>query len=724
MFYPNSEIVLSSPPQQSLSTPSHLASSSFSTPCSTDYGVIPALMGILPTQHTAATSQRSDATPTSSIATRVVSVTSGTRSLSDCELRPSPLHIPEVLQEICHYLDRPALVHVSRVSRRFWACSAPLLWTAIPDYAWKNHYFRANWHRYGSQIMTLSCGPGVDLGLVSLYCSNLISLDVSKIRGPIRAEGKGDMANASQVGYQGRAPTKTQYQQRMEGKANSDKQSNQDFLVDNYSSFLRMTDGLIQVIQNNRSLRCLQLRPIGRLPPQLLEALSRLNRLEFLSLNAWSDFQEYSLQLVMEACPGLSHLSLGENDFTRFTLETLQGSNLSPRLPKLGLPCAGKPEIRVRLERYDDPIKGRAGPYVLDHDPIEIHSKRAVYDTQSIPYGHLDHHTLPHIHHQHLYQQSTTAPQIHIKTLSLHQAGLRQEFLVKLTSLCPRLEHLSLLNGWGFYPSTRFASILSQSCPNLSRLEFREQALDLQDEFFVSLCRHIPRLQWIHAGMTGFSNGALDSVRAHCKDIVSLNLDGTRGIQSKALDQLLRVCSSLKTLSARGVVLNARDMVRESKWACRGLETLVLDIEIYAATTEPQSVMANSGGRMSVPTMSHDCVKTVRECVYDQLADLTRLRLLGLGGGHPVRGAEPTVDLTLESGLQKLKSLHCLERLDIRRMVRTQSEQDMAWMVQHWPRFCYLEASKGRTYKNGNDKTYKAIEWLSQTRPGMRISLI
>ncbi|KAF8971288.1 hypothetical protein BGZ46_010340 [Entomortierella lignicola] len=376
----------------------------------------------------------------------------------------------------------------------------------------------------------------------------------------------------------------------------------QDHSADNYDSFLKMTDGLVRVIRNNKNLRCLQLKPIGRFPPRLLEALSQLDHLEFLSLNAWRDFQEYSLQLIMEACPGLSHLSLGENDFTRCTLETIHG-NQTPKLSKPGLHRTDKSKARYKLER---------------------------------------------------------------------------------------------------------------------RLEFREQALDLQDEFFISLCRHIPRLQWIHAGMTGFSNGALDSIRVQCKDITSLNLDGTRGIQSKALDQLLRTCYSLRVMSARGVVLNARDMDRGSKWACRGLETLVLDIEIYAAITMPQSSGHNSRNQLS----NQDSVKAVREYVYDQLGDLTRLQLLGIGGGHPVGGTEPGVDLTLESGLQKLDTLHCLEKLDIRRLARTQGENDLAWMVRQWPRFCSLEVSKGRTIKQTNDKTHKAIEWLSRTRPGMKISLI
>ncbi|KAF8940662.1 hypothetical protein BGZ58_005398 [Dissophora ornata] len=637
--------------------------------------------------------------------------------------RPSPLSIPEILQEVCCYLDRPALVHASQVSKQFWACTAPLLWTSIPEHAWENDYFVANWHRYGSRIVTLQCGPGVDLGRVSMYCHNLLSLDVSRVREPVGENRHDeelviDKNNAGTRNSNNNVMIIDKYgHDRRDSRISATrKKPKHDLSGDSYTSFLRMTDDLVRVIHNNKNLRCLQMKPQGRFPPHLLEALSQLEHLEVLSLNAWHDFQEYSLQLIMEDCPGLSHLSLGENDFTRFTLDSLLDSETAlPSIPNPKLPCPGNLETSVKLEQYDDPIKSRNGSYHANHDSLEIHSKRAVLYTPSSA----SHNQLPSLapqHQQHSLEQvkghrPSTAHRNQIRKLSLHQTGLRQEFLVNLTSQCPHLEHLSLLNGWGFYPSTRFASILSQSCPNLSRLEFREQALDLQDEFFASLCEQLPRLQWIHAGMTGFSTGAMEAVRMHCKDIVSLNLDGARGIQSQALDQILRSCDSLKVLSAQGVVLNGRDLSSNgsSRWVCRGLETLVLDIEIYAAV----------GGSAT----QSESVKIIRERVYDQLADLSRLQTLGLGGGHCVGGTEPGVDLTLASGLEKLTSLHCLERLDLRRMVRTQVEEDLEWMVQHWPKWCFLEASnKSRLFNRGNDKTHKAIEWLHRARPGMDIS--
>lgn len=601
------------------------------------------------------------------------------------DARHTALSMPEILQEICRYLDNSALVQASRISKQFWACCTPLLWMTVPVHAWDNDHFCTNWQRHGSRILVLHCAAHVDLGLISTHCQNLVSLDVSRVQGYMTTM-------EDQVCMSTKVSGKHSFWQNSNGDQIS--KTIKEPGACTYGSFLRMTEELIKVLDSNRKLKCLQMKPHGRFPPRLLSTISRMKELKILSLNAWHDFQEYSLQMIIESCSKLSHLSLGENDFTRFTLEKL----CDP--PAFHTHVASN---NVVLDQLDYSAGGQNRAAMLDQEPYRGYSKRDVPDTLSPT---LDSHS---------------PRQSQIRSLSLHQTGLRQDFLVNITRRCPRLEHLSMLDGWGFYPSSGFAQTLSQICPGLTRLEFREQALDLQDEFFTSLCQHFPQLQWIHAGMTGFSRGAIEAVRSHCRNIVSLNLDGARGVPSQSMDQILRTCSTLIVFSARGVVLNGRDLSHESRWSCRRLETLVLDVEIY-------STAGSASGTAHSNLEQHCCevqesVSIVRKRVYDQLAELARLKVLGLGGGHRVGGMESGVDMTLTSGLERLESLHCLERLDIRRMVRTQSEEDFAWMVRNWPRFRYLEISKSRAYTRVDDKTHKAIEWLSRSRPGMTLRL-
>ncbi|KAF9288101.1 hypothetical protein BGZ68_000789 [Mortierella alpina] len=595
----------------------------------------------------------------------------------------------------------------------FLSCCQPLLWISVSRSAWDNGFFQNNWHKHGSEIRFLQCGPGVDLVRVALYCRKLVSLDISCIREPIVSKGR----RGGQI--TGSSPSVTRKQPNAQVNGTDHKDRRQETDMDTYSSFLAMATKLVRVIHSNQNLHCLQFRPSGRIPLMLLEALAQHDRLRVLSLNGWQDFQEYSLELIMEACPQLSHLSLGENDFTRYTLQTIAKCEENRYTIPKAL-SSGSKEAMVRLEPYDDPIKSRSGPYGAGQDLLDVCSKQAVLYNPSPTLASKEHVALQKVtpaSQQPLLspkdcRPSALAPWSQIRSLSLCQTGLRQEFLVNLARMCPSLEHLSLLDGWGFYPTSRFASVLSQVCPHLKRLEFREQALDLQDEFFTSLCSRFPRLEWIHAGKTGFSHSALESVRLHCKDIVSLNLDGARGVQSAALVKVLSTCGSLRALSAQGVVLNGQDLHSGSAWACRGLETLVLDIEIYALST---------GARTPATALTMTSIQSIRERIYDRLADLSRLQMLGLGGGHAV-GTERGIDLTLTSGLGKLASLACLERLDIRRLARAVGQEDFAWMVQHWPRFRQLDISSSKR-RAASDNTNKAIEWLTHTRPGMDIRL-
>ncbi|KAK3824318.1 MAG: hypothetical protein J3R72DRAFT_528759 [Linnemannia gamsii] len=651
--------------------------------------------------------------------------------------QPFALSIPELVHEVCSYLDRQTLVRACRISKQFLTCCGPLLWADIPERAWTNDYFCSHWHLHASRIRILCCAPSVDLSTLSLYCHDLISLDVSRISEEgrsLRVDNQ-DRQEQQQHEQQQRCPI-VQEQERLgylspinkqissrdlEPQKNNINNSINNSNRDTYSSFLVLAESLVQVLQSNKNLECLQFKPFGRIPPTLLMAMAQLDNLRLLSLNGWDDFQEYSLQLVLESCSRLSHLSLGENNFTRFTLESFAKSHSTSIIP--GVVTSGKTEgAVVKLERYDDPIKGGNGSSTryVDQDLLEIHSKQPVLYTPSspsssslssspllerLPYSYRS--TPP---FQQKSRQDTTLTPLGscLQSLSLHQSGLCQNFLENLTRQCPRLEHLSLLDGWGFYPSSRFASILAESCPNLRRLEFRRQALDLQDEFFISLCAQFPGLQWIHASKTGFSQRGLDAVRLSCHSIVSLNLDGARGIKSCSLDLLLRTCGTLKSLRAEGVVLNGRDLVKNSRWACRALETLVIDIEIWAA-----------------PERRSESVEEIRDRVYDHLSDLTRLQVLGLGGGHRVGGLSPGVDLTIESGIEKLASLQCLEQLYIRSLYRAIRVDDMRWMVENWPRLWMLEIGKCPAFatSRGGDNTNKAVEWLAQSRPGIDIRI-
>ncbi|KAI9236377.1 MAG: hypothetical protein BYD32DRAFT_25010 [Podila humilis] len=768
-----------------------------------------------------------------------------------CARNPSPLTIPELLLQICLYLDSKALIHASQVSRSFRVCCEPLLWTDVPEGAWRNSFFRTNWTLHADKIRSLTCGPGVDLKLIAKHCHGLISLDVSKImeRG-VMGQSPVSEASCTSLGLDGSESYKDHMRvgsiskpgmqsplnyhtsnhplnntNSIRAAVNIDKSrpitnngkactSQDDTTAHNiirrnsaslYTTFHEMADCLVVLLQQNPRLRCLRLQPLGMFPRPLLTALSQLSDLRLLFLNGWQDFQEYSFQLILEACRSLEHLSLGENDFTRFTLESMALTSVSSRYQQHLRQTACAEKV-LRLEKFDDPLKSTSGLAPLTGQTYvepslkDFHSTRAVLVSSStlasegalayelylqqlcqqhsgavhsdplssiLPYGQQAAHTSPTLAHRpdpsfpasHKQQQGQQPQQqTQIRSLNLDHTGLRQEFLLNLANQCPRLVHLSVQASWGLYPSSNFMQLLRFTCPELKRFQFRDQGKDLQDEFFLQMIDQFSdQLEWLHAGKTGFSQAALAALLRQqtqirpCQDsllqgqstpfkgLVSLNVDGVRGIQSKSLIQVFEQCCGLKVLSAQGVVLNGRDLFQPSSglipWSCHDLETLVIDIEIYAAVA------------IAPPQQS---VETVRCGVYHQLGRLTRLRHLGLGGGHCIRGPKNDhgVDLTLESGLDALSGLHCLEHLDVHRLVQHIRQAELAWMVHHWPRLRKIEAKKeisrsmytqssssplGQQLGANNDcrianigpggSMNKAIEWLAQARPGIEICL-
>ncbi|KAF9159355.1 hypothetical protein DFQ26_006619 [Actinomortierella ambigua] len=215
------------------------------------------------------------------------------------------LDIPETLQLVCSFLDRPTLLAASRVSQAWRACCHPFLWSVVPATAWNNPYLLAHWKQHAPLIHHLSLAgqPSVSehsllllmppppppllplLQEVSEHCHELVSVDASRITVPGSSSG-----------------------------GNSTSRS------------MSITPLLCKVLlHNGGQLRSLRLSLQGRIPRDLVYALGNLRVLQELVLDHWTDFDEYSLQrILLDACPpSLVSLSLSDNDFLPFTLESL-----------------------------------------------------------------------------------------------------------------------------------------------------------------------------------------------------------------------------------------------------------------------------------------------------------------------------------------------------------------------------------------------------------------
>ncbi|KFH74136.1 hypothetical protein MVEG_01349 [Podila verticillata NRRL 6337] len=174
---------------------------------------------------------------------------------------------------------------------------------------------------------------------------------------------------------------------------------------------------------------------------------------------------------------------------------------------------------------------------------------------------------------------------------------------------------------------------------------------------------------------------------------------------SYAVSELLRSCSDLRSLKGDGLAIGPRAIRDGCAWVCHKIEVLHLDITGFAdEISETHFGDDNNDDEEGKYFLQH--------VVYDQLAQLTRLRSLDMSIAcsysdlprlcvmqlmrshqclrHPVNeDAEipmDTLQFTLASGLGRLSSLSQLEELGIRGVDHRIWKEELLWMHVHWPR--------------------------------------
>lgn len=154
-------------------------------------------------------------------------------------------------------------------------------------------------------------------------------------------------------------------------------------------------------------------------------------------------------------------------------------------------------------------------------------------------------------------------------------------------------------------------------------------------------------------------------------------------------------------------------------WPCKAtLETLALKINV-----PHQGTPANGGQIVDDP--QH--VLATQQRVCERLGDFTNLRILRLGHEAQVNQLlrkgwlrdftvpkqGECLSLTLETGLEMLGGMKTLEEFHIPNMDHhVTEEQEVEWMVEHWPRLSRLV---------GLDEDSEAYKWLREYHPKIKL---
>ncbi|KAF9399125.1 hypothetical protein BGX21_006757 [Mortierella sp. AD011] len=177
-------------------------------------------------------------------------------------------------------------------------------------------------------------------------------------------------------------------------------------------------------------------------------------------------------------------------------------------------------------------------------------------------------------------------------------------------------------------------------------------------------------------------------LQRHANTLKSIDLSGTIGLSSSYLQSILTGCPNLVDFTGSGDSLWYTHLVQQP-WICRQLQSLVIFID-FSSKVMLQNGNHDSEADGSVHTGSNEMKYTKEQLemykgVYDQLAPLTQLKSIRLGGY--CRGRKHTgIPWSLAAGLDRLRGLSKIEFIYFTGDLSEIGTEEAWWFRKHWPK--------------------------------------
>ncbi|KAG0227578.1 hypothetical protein B0O80DRAFT_499599 [Mortierella sp. GBAus27b] len=227
-------------------------------------------------------------------------------------------------------------------------------------------------------------------------------------------------------------------------------------------------------------------------------------------------------------------------------------------------------------------------------------------------------------------------------------------------------------------------------------------------------------------GITRFGHDSMEALAKHFSTLEVLRIDPHYG--SLAGDELVKVTSSCPKLHAiyceanyyhfRGDLFIDQDPGTRTlrTWACGNiLKTFVARVRGI-----PRPDLEENYTPEAHPGQGRE----MQSQIYDRLATFTNLETLWLGNTpYDVNDTRRRwvdiqrncLEMSLESGIDKLSALKSLKELSVEGMVTKIGLQEVQWMTEHWPRLRLLHGLD----REGDGK--EAVEWLQTHHPEIEL---
>ncbi|KAK3811076.1 MAG: hypothetical protein J3Q66DRAFT_443327 [Benniella sp.] len=212
-----------------------------------------------------------------------------------------------------------------------------------------------------------------------------------------------------------------------------------------------------------------------------------------------------------------------------------------------------------------------------------------------------------------------------------------------------------------------------------------------------------------------FGPGTMSALEMHYSTLGKLSIDGSNGLQTCDVVQVLRSCPHLHTLYYNDFCKGSCSAVNGAAfidldpdtgllkpWLCEG-SLKVLDVKIDGIQRPDLEIC-------SLVEAYPGQGREIQSQLYDRLGRLNHLETLKLGD-RCGRTQYDCLEMSLESGLDKLSGLKSLKELNIEKMVTMIGTKEVQWMVENWPKLSAIYGLDGRGWD------MEAVEWLRENCP-------
>ena len=208
---------------------------------------------------------------------------------------------------------------------------------------------------------------------------------------------------------------------------------------------------------------------------------------------------------------------------------------------------------------------------------------------------------------------------------------------------------------------------------------------------------------------------AMNALALHYSTLEELDVDGYYGLLLSDVVQVLRSCPHLHTLrytdtnngsalvDGMAFVDLDPDTGLLKPWLCEG-SLKVLEVKI-AGIPRPG---------LEWKVVDREAYlgqgREIQSQVHDRLGRLTNLETLWVGDRVGIFQHD-CLEMSLESGLDKLSGLKSLKELNIESLATKIGIKEVQWMVENWPKLSTIYGLDGR------GRHVEAVEWLWENRP-------